>query len=165
MKCAKQIYYKSSANLIIRGGNCMLTATFVIVLIANCLMIASLLWYKIRPRHLREYPFELVALVGVNVSYICWLGSNSNILTSQYNTTAFMEQITNLCATVCSHELIYVVLNLVIAICMFLYIFMVLLVVAEALQKSRMSVLFREAIHILSTGAGILAIYFITLYL
>lgn len=143
----------------------MLTATFVVIIVVNGLMIASLLWYKIRPRHLREYPFELVALVCVNVSYICWLGSNSNILTSQYNTTAFIEQITNLCATVCNHELVYIVLNLVIVTCIFSYIFMVLLVVAEALQKSRMSVLFREAIHILSTGAGILAIYFITLYL
>lgn len=143
----------------------MLTATLFVILVVNGLMIASLLWYKTRPHHSREYPFELVALACVNVSYISWLGSNSNILMSQYNTTAFMEQIINLCATVSSHELIYVMLNLVIAICMFLYIFMVLLVVAEALQKSRMSVLFREAIHILSTGAGILAIYFITLYL
>ena len=143
----------------------MLTATLVIVLIANCLMIASLLWYKIRPRHLREYPFELVGLVCVNVSYICWLGSNSNILTSQYNTTAFMEQITNLCATVCSsHELIYVVLNLVIVICVFLYIFMFLLIIAEALKTNKASIVLREAIHLLSTGAGITAIYLIILY-
>lgn len=143
----------------------MLTATFFVILVVNGLMIASLLWYKTRPHHSREYPFELIGLACINVSYISWLGPNSNILMSQYNTTAFMEQIINLCATVCSHELIYVVLNLVIVICIFLYIFMVLLVVAEALQKSRMSVLFREALHILSTGAGILAIYLIVLYL
>lgn len=143
----------------------MLTATLFVILVVNGLMIASLLWYKTRPHHSREYPFELVALACVNVSYISWLGSNSNILMSQYNTTAFMEQIINLCATVCSHDLIYIVLNLVIVICVFLYIFMVLLVVAEALQKSKIQVLFREAIHILSTGAGILAIYFIMLYL
>lgn len=142
----------------------MLTATFVIVLIANCLMIASLLWYKIRPRHLREYPFEPLGLVCINVSYICWLGSNSNILTSQYNTTAFMEQITNLCATICSHELIYVVLNLVIVICVFLYIFMFLLIIAEALKTNKASIVLREAIHLLSTGIGITAIYLIVSY-
>lgn len=142
----------------------MLTATLFVILVVNGLMIASLLWYKTRPHHSREYPFELVALACVNVSYISWLGSNSNILMSQYNTTAFMEQIINLCATVSSHELIYVMLNLVIVICVFLYIFMFLLIIAEALKTNKASIVLREAIHLLSTGIGITAIYLIVSY-
>lgn len=143
----------------------MLTATFVAILIVNIAMLASLWWYKKHPRQSREYPFELIASVCVDVGYICWLGSNSNILMTNYNAIAFIEQIINLCAAICSRELIYIVLNLSIVICIFLYILMVLLVVAEALQKSKISVLLREAPHLLSSGAGIIVIYLIVLYL
>lgn len=142
----------------------MLTATFIIILVANVSMIASLLWYKMHPRHSREYPLELVALVSVNISYISWLGSNSSILMTHYNTNTFTEQIINLCASICSHELIYTVLNLAIVICIFLYIFMILLIVTDAFKTNKASILLREAMHLLSTGTGIIAICLIVFY-